>query len=323
MTRFLFSLSLILGGISLGYAIQRVAQRRLAAGSLDNARAMLQKVVMLGLTAPISISAIWIVRIPNRSLWLLPLLDVFGILIGGGLALLAASAFNMPPKQAGALFTCGAFTNIGSIGGLVAFVFLDERAFALMMIYTLLQPLTYNMIGFPIAKSYGLRGAAQTAATRSLAQLMRDPFILIPFFSACVGGVLNLSGLPRPAALGTLNAFMIPGTTFLLLVSIGMALRFSRVKAHLRECAVIAGIKFVCVPLCVSLCALWLGYRAIDGGLPMKVILIVSSMPVAFNALIASSIYHLDLDVANSCFLFTTGGLLVTLPTLSALMHLI
>ena len=323
MMRFLFSLALISGGLSLGYAIQQIAPRLAAPRSLDNDRRTLQKIAMLGLTPMISIFTLWIARLPDRSLWLLPLLDVIGILLGGGLAAFAASAFRMPPKQAGAVFTCGAFTNIGSIGGLVAFVFLDERAFALMMIYTLLEPLTYNMICYPIAKSYGLRGAGQTVASRSFGQLMRDPFMLIPFFSACVGGLLNFSGIPRPSALGTLNAILIPTSTFLFLVSIGMALRFSRMKHYLRECVVIAGIKFVCVPVCVSLAAFWLGYRAIDGGLPMKVILIVSSMPVAFNGLIASSIYQLDLDIANSCFVFTTGGLLVTLPILSMLMRLV
>jgi predicted permease len=50
------------------------------------------------------------------------------------------------------------------------------------------------------------------------------------------------------------------------------------------------------------------------GGLPLKVVIILSAMPVAFNALIPPSIYELDLDLANSCWFFTTPLLIVVLP---------
>jgi predicted permease len=39
-------------------------------------------------------------------------------------------------------------------------------------------------------------------------------------------------------------------------------------------------------------------------------------MPVAFNALIPPSIYDLDLDLANSCWFFTTAALVIVLPML-------
>ncbi|HQL90727.1 MAG TPA: hypothetical protein PLQ15_09005 [Syntrophales bacterium] len=44
--------------------------------------------------------------------------------------------------------------------------------------------------------------------------------------------------------------------------------------------------------------------------------LILSSMPVAFNALIPPSIYDLDLDLANSCWFVTTALLVFVLPAL-------
>jgi predicted permease len=37
---------------------------------------------------------------------------------------------------------------------------------------------------------------------------------------------------------------------------------------------------------------------------------------VAFNALVAASIYDLDLDMANSCWLVTTLALIAVLPWL-------
>jgi predicted permease len=44
-------------------------------------------------------------------------------------------------------------------------------------------------------------------------------------------------------------------------------------------------------------------------------------MPVAFNALIPPSIYNLDLDLANSCWFFTTASLVVVLPLLLMLVN--
>ena len=59
-----------------------------------------------------------------------------------------------------------------------------------------------------------------------------------------------------------------------------------------------------------------LGLNDIDGGLPAKVVLIAASMPVAFTALVAASIYELDLDLANACWLVTTAALLAVVPWL-------
>jgi hypothetical protein len=102
----------------------------------------------------------------------------------------------------------------------------------------------------------------------------------------------------------------------MLLVSIGLALRFRRVGDYVKEGASVAAIKFAMVPIATSTVAWSLGFGAIDGGLPLKVVMILSSMPVAFNALIPPSIYDLDLDLANSCLLITMALLVIVLPVL-------
>ena len=70
------------------------------------------------------------------------------------------------------------------------------------------------------------------------------------------------------------------------------------------------------VPLAVSTAAVLIGYGNSGTKLALKVVIILSSMPVAFNALIPPSIYDLDLDLANACWFFTTACLVVTLPIL-------
>jgi predicted permease len=46
-------------------------------------------------------------------------------------------------------------------------------------------------------------------------------------------------------------------------------------------------------------------------------------MPVAFSALVPASIYDLNLDLANSCWLVTTLSLIVILPLLFYIISLI
>ena len=151
--------------------------------------------------------------------------------------------------------------------------------------------------------------------------LLRDPFILVSVSSLILGALMNLSGFQRPIVYGTVNAVVVPLATVLLLTSIGLALRFSRVGDYLRECLAVSAIKFVLVPVSASGLAWWIGFGHIDNALPLKVVIVLSSMPVAFNALIPPSIYDLDLDLANSCWFVTTALLIVVLPLLLTILN--
>jgi hypothetical protein len=60
-------------------------------------------------------------------------------------------------------------------------------------------------------------------------------------------------------------------------------------------------LPFVTVPMVASLVARMIGFGGIDGSLRLKVVIILSSIPVAFTALIPPSIYNLDIYLANAC----------------------
>jgi len=155
------------------------------------------------------------------------------------------------------------------------------------------------------------------------ARLAHDPFLLVSIFSLTTGTTLNLLNVPRPEVFSQLNALLIPLTTVILLASIGMAMRFGKTSAYLKEGVAILGVKFLLVPaVCTSLAAL-LGLGGIAGGLPLKVVLVLSSMPVAFNALVPPSLYALDLDMANSCWLISVLGMAGLLPLLHVLLTLL
>ena len=325
MDKLFFSLGIIVVGLSAGYLLQRLTDARIVRLplSIDALRKGLQRIALL-LVLPITVlGAIWIVDVRSVSIAALPLIGIGAIALGGILALGASRLIHLEPRQAGAFIPCGSFTNIGSIGALICYVYLGEKGFALVPIYKLFEELTYYTVGFPIAKYFSTMDGKQDTPRVRFKALISDPFILVALSSITLGGILNVSGLARPDLFSTVNAIFIPLGTGLLLISIGLAMRFKRVRYYLKEGSLVAAIKFIAVPCCATAAAWCIGYGTLENGLPLKVVLILSSMPVAFNALIPPSIYDLDLDLANACWFLTTCALIVVLPILLVLINLI
>jgi predicted permease len=204
---------------------------------------------------------------------------------------------------------------------LTSLVFFGEKGFALLALYKIFEELIYYGIGFPVARYY--RSREENLQIRShLLALVKDPFFLVAGFSFLTGICLNLSGISRPPAYEVLISLFVPVGVFFLLLSIGLGLRFSTVQNHLVEGAAMFMIKFILLPSAAGAAAYLFGFHEIQDGLPMKIVLIASSMPVAFNAIVVTSIYDLDLQLANSCWIITTGSLVVVLPWLHFLFSL-
>ena len=324
MSKLIFSFAIILFGLSLGYGIQVLVGQRVIGLPipLDRLRKGLQMTALLLLNPVAIVGALWVVNIESIRLAALPFNGLLAILAGGALALAAAKLLQLDPRKTGAMYGCGSFTNIGSIGALVCFIFLGEQGFALVPIYKIFEELSYYSIGFPIAKYYSRSQETERALDR-IKSLGKDPFILVALSSIILGGVLNWSGVQRPEFLRTVVSAFVPLGTVLLLASIGLALKFRRVRDYWKECISVSIIKFFLVPIFASSLAYLLGFGNLDNGLPLKVVIILSSMPVAFNALIPPSIYDLDLDLANSCWFFTTALLIIILPLLLIVLSMV
>ena len=152
MTKLLFSLGLIMGGLALGYVLQILNQKEFLRLPLPvpALRKLLQKAGLL-FFMPISfVGAVWIIRIDDIRIVTLPFLCVLALSLGGVLALGGARIMGLGRKQTGAYFACGSFSNLGSIGALVAFVFLGEKGFAIVPLYKLFEETFYYTVDFPL-----------------------------------------------------------------------------------------------------------------------------------------------------------------------------
>lgn len=325
MTKLLFTLGVIACGLALGYTVQRLvhAGRLSLPLSLSDLRRMLQKVGLLGCMYVSFMATVWGIRVESLRIMALPALGGVILLLGGAMAVLLARAWGLSRRQTGSYFACGSFSNIGSIGALVVIVFLGEEGFAYVPLYKLFEEIVYFAIGFPVAKSFSLAPGADSSESVlvRLKAILGDVFVAAALVSITAGGALNLAGVERPEALRVLSTALVPIGTFLLLVSIGLSMKFSSIAGYRRECAALLGLKFVILPATACLLAWLCGLGAVHNGLPLKVVLILASMPVGFTALIPPSIYELDLNLSNACWLTSTLALAVVLPALYLLVE--
>lgn len=318
MDKLLFSLALIFLGLSLGYFLKGLIHRgtRTTRYSVESIRKALQRIAVLVLS-PISVlGSLWVVNLESIKLIALPFVGIFTLLLGGFLAFCYSKQVKMPRNQAGAFIVAGGFTNIGLIGGLVCYLFLGESGYALVSIYGLFELFSYYAFGFPVAKSFSSEIGNNKSFLVRLRKVILDPFVIVALGSIVLGFFLNLSGIPRPEFYGRIIELFIPLSTLLLLTSIGMSISFREIGKFIKEGVVIAVIKFLIVPIVATSLAYLIGFGGINDGLPLKVVLILSCMPVGFTAMIPPTIYDLDIDLTNTCWLVTTISLIFVIPVL-------
>ncbi|UCF96254.1 MAG: hypothetical protein JSV89_13850 [Spirochaetaceae bacterium] len=318
MHRYIITLAMMVSALAAGYLIRVLIDLRIlnVPVELPRIRRILQAIALLFLIPLTFMGAVWIVDLENLKILALPFIEIFVIVLGGTLAYLLARAQSLTRRQTGPYIVTGAFGNVGSMGGLICYMFLGEAAFAMVGLYKLFEELMYFAFAFPLAKSFSLERAATDNLGSRFKRIVADPFVLIPLGGLAAGLILNLTGVPRPPFYSRVNSVFIPAIPVLLLLSIGMAMQFSSVRTYLRQSVIIVLIRQIMVPAAAVGVAFALGYGTIAGGLPLKVVLIVSSMPVAFTAMVPPTLYNLDVDLANSNWLLTNGMLVVLVPIL-------
>lgn len=324
MDRLLLTLTIIFVSLIAGYAFQlwvRSGRLPLNEESMRSLRLCIQKGAMFGLIPLSAMLSLWGLPSPDARLLALPALGVAAWLCGGVMALILSRMMGLNRRQTGSMFCCGTFTNIGAVGSLVSVMLFGEQTIAIAAMYRLCEELYYFGIAMPVARWHSQPSGGR--AHFSLRDFRLEPVLKVILCALGLGITLNLAGVPRPELFGTLSASaMILGTVCFLL-SIGMSLRLSRMTCYVRQSAAISLIKFVGCPVVIVALAMLCGLGEIENGLPLKVVAILASMPVAMNALIPPSLFDLDLDLANACWVFTTLGLIVVLPVLLIVLPLL
>ena len=321
----LTTLIVIVIGTFSGYFCQKIIDKKhlLKADTKKNICVFVQKISMLWLVSITYIGSLWVFNIESIIKTLsLPFVGAASTIIGGYSATLIARYYKYNHIDVGSMFGCGFFSNMVTLGGMICFFYLGEEGYALVPIYTFFTRILYFGYGFPKAHMYGDSTIARKETFEKITEILKDPFFYIGIGSVFIGILLNLSTIQRPRIYGTINEILIPLTTYILLFSVGLNFKFSKVSRYIKECLLMSLVRFLIVPAAILIISLLLGYQSINNGLPLKVSLILSAMPVAFNSVIVANIYNLNIDMVNSCWLFTTFAVLLVLPAVFYVINL-
>lgn len=317
MYKYVFSIGLIVLGMVFGQLLRHLVQTDVISNKrlVGTLLRIVQRGVLLVVNPIVTLGAFWGASFSDIRYAVLPVLGVLAIGIGGILGFAASRILKHDKRQAGAMFCSSSFTNLGSFGTLICFLFFGEGSYVLVSLYRLFEQISYFLVGFPIAKRMGV-DSEQKGKKGSLLRTFTDPYILVYLSCISIGVLLNVSGLPRPAFYPEMNNLLIPTASLLLTITVGFNMKFSAIKGYLRECVSISAVKFLIVPVIITSLAYLAGFGTIENGLALRVVFVLSAMPPAFSALIPPQLYHLDTDLANSTWLFNSGVFILVVPVL-------
>jgi predicted permease len=198
------------------------------------------------------------------------------------------------------------FSNVGlSMGSFISFLLLQQQGLSMGSLYAAYFVPFFFTVGMVVVRRYSANEEHSTLGM--IRRFFCDPISIAPNLGILAGLTANfLSGGHRPEALKPLATGLLLTTVSIYSVGIGLSMRFGRIARFWRDCLGMSFVKFVAAPLIGLSVGLFLGCHEISGGLALKVVLIQSSMPVAIFALVMCKLFDLDMDVANSCWLFTT-----------------
>jgi len=317
LSKNIFSIGLIVLGLIIGQIIRKLVIREIIPEKVPVSKYLIyaQKTIIFGINPVITLGAFWGARLNEIRYVFLPILGICALSIGGLLGFTASKILKHERRQTGSMFCSASFTNLGSFGALICFVFFGEKSYVFVSLYRLFEELTYFLIGFPVAKLHG-NDTNEREGKNSLIRIVTDPYIIVYIASITIGMLLNISGFARPAVYTGINEIFIPISSILLVISVGFSMRITAIGGYLRECMAVSAVKFLILPIIITSLAYLAGLGSINGGLALKVVLVLSAMPPAFYSLIPPQLYGLDTDLANSCWLFGSGSLALVIPIL-------
>lgn len=253
------------------------------------------------------------------SFWILPLspsvliLPAFGIILTIVPALFAKIFFVRSYSDIldqGSYMMSAMLANIGTLGGLCAFILYDEIGYAVIQLVAMLQNMMFILICLPLAKYY--RAKADLTSAEAHVKFSRDMFLTwnqLGVVGMIAGLALNFFGVPRPEALGTIFQVLIHVSAWFALLPVGYLMNFQKAKPWYRRALSLVPLHFVMLPLAIYFPARIL----FDEPMVINILLLAAAAPSAINAVLAARINRLNVDFTIASFLMTTAIFLLVL----------
>ncbi|EFF66059.1 transporter, auxin efflux carrier (AEC) family protein [Selenomonas noxia ATCC 43541] len=283
-------------------------QRRLLSDAAVNLLIRINVVVFFTL---LSLFSFWALPL-TRDLVILPVFFAFIILFPGFISWRFLGRRFHSPIDRGTHLISALLSNIGTLGGICAYIIYGERGFAYAQIGGACQNLILVLLAFPAAQYYYLlhknRGRRARLEGRGFFGLLVS-WNQISILGMAAGLLLNAGGVVRPPVLSDAFGCLIHVSAWFAMLPVGSLINFRRARHFVYLTLDMIFLRFLLVPLVTFFAARLI----ISDPLVRNALVIFASVPAAINATLTARLYQLNVDYTIAVFLVTTVLYLIVL----------
>lgn len=286
-------------------------QRHIVSERTNNLFIKLNIIVVITL---LSIASFWVLPL-SIDLLLLPIYGILFTIIPCLLAVVTFARSFPNYLDRGAYIMSATLSNVGTIGGLCAFILYDELGYAYVNLIATPQNILLVILCFPMAQYYLDKHKANVARTKFQVNL-KEMFLTwnqLPFVGMLVGITLNLQGIPRPQIIADIFQSLVHVGAWIALIPVGYLIQFGKAQEYYGKILSLLSLRYIIVPA-IMYC---LACSFFTDQVILATMLIVALTPSAINAVLCARLYQLTVDITTAAFLLTTPiFLLIIFPLL-------
>lgn len=251
----------------------------------------------------LSFLSFWTLKISLDLLWL-PIFGILACVVPGVIAKFTFSSSYKNLNDRGAYMMASMLSNIGTLSGLCAFIVYGIQGFAYLQIVAMFQTLFTLCVCFPLANYYHNKAISRTRKHNAQISIRALLFNLnqLPVLAMIIGFILAINDVNRPQICYDIFNSLVHIGAWAGLLPVGYITKFDKAKYFLRKTIDIAVVKFIVLPII----AYFVVINLFDDPVLIGSMIIAFSAPTAINAVLACSIYKLNVNIAISSFISTT-----------------
>lgn len=276
-------------------------QRRLLSDAAVNLLIRINVVVFFTL---LSLFSFWALPL-TRDLVILPAFFAFIILFPGFISWRFLGRRFHSPIDCGTHLISALLSNIGTLGGICAYIIYGEPGFAYAQIGGACQNLILVLLAFPAAQYYYLlhknRGRSARLDGRAFLGLLIS-WNQLSLLGMAAGLLLNLFGAVRPPVLSSAFSYLIHISAWFAMLPVGSLINFRRARHFVYLTLDMIFLRFLLVPLVAYFAA----RLVISDPVIRNALVLFAGVPAAINATLTARLYHLNVDYTIAVFLVTT-----------------
>ena len=296
--RLVYLLTDLILPLIVGYLLY---QRRLLSDAVVNLLIRINVIVFFTL---LSLFSFWALPL-TRDLLILPAFFAFIILFPGFISWRFLGRRFHSPIDRGTHLISALLSNIGTLGGICAYIIYGEPGFAYAQIGGACQNLILVLLAFPAAQYYYLlhknRGRSARLDGRAFLGLLIS-WNQLSLLGMAAGLLLNLFGAVRPPVLSSAFSYLIHISAWFAMLPVGSLINFRRARHFVYLTLDMIFLRFLLVPLVAYFAA----RLVISDPVIRNALVLFAGVPAAINATLTARLYHLNVDYTIAVFLVTT-----------------